>query len=312
MTAATSAAPPAARRATLDDLGLPTGKKARLRGLLHQHGLKNGTALVLPIDQGLEHGPIDFLVNPAAADPTYQFELASRGGYNAIACQIGFAEKYFPKYAGEIPLILKVNGKTSIPEDDAPHSPLNATAEDAVRLGADAVGFTLYVGSAAQSRNHEELAQVRRDCLRFGLPLIVWAYPRGAAVERKGGRDSLYAVDYAARVVMELGGDVVKLNVPQKSDQDALMPKPYRELEWDFREGTRRVVTSAEHTLVWFSGGSRISDVDLLEKTRLVMEAGANGLIFGRNLWQRPMADALAITERIKEILADYGTPDGR
>ena len=242
-----------------------------------------------------------------AADPNFQFRLAAEGGYSGIACQIGFAERYWPEWAGKVPLILKVSGKTNVPSDDEAHSPLNATIEDAVRLGAHAVGYTLYVGSPRQSRHHEDLNLVREECLRYGLPLIVWAYPRGSAVEAKGGRDSIYAVDYAARVAMEMGADVVKLNVPKKSEKDSLMPKKYRELEWDYAEGARRVTRSAGNTLVLFSGGSKVSDEDLFEKGRLAMDAGATGLIFGRNMWQRPLDEALDVTRRVKELFADYG-----
>ena len=304
---ATKDAPAAVSRPTLDDLELPAGKKARLHDMMYHHGAGNGTLLVLPIDHGLEHGPVDFLGAPYAADPEHQFELAVRGGYSAIACQIGFAERYFPRYAGRVPLVLKVSGKTNVPSDDEAHSPLNASVEDAVRLGAHAVGYTLYVGSPQQSRHHEDLAVVRAECRRFGLPLIVWAYPRGAAIERRGGRDSLYAVDYAARVAMELGADVVKLNLPKKSEKDADMPEKYRELEWDLAEGARRVTASAANTLVLFSGGSRVGHEDLLEKARIAMDAGATGLIFGRNMWQRPLEEALEVTGRVKELFGDYG-----
>ncbi len=294
-------------RPTLDELNLPAGKEARLREMLYGHGAGNGTMLVLPIDHGLEHGPVDFLPHPPAADPRHQFELALRGGYNALACQIGLAERYFPDYAGRVPLILKLNGKTGVPPDDEAHSPLNASVEDAVRLGAHAVGYTLYVGSPLQSRHHEDLARVREDCRRYGMPLVIWGYPRGRAVEASGGRDSLYAVDYAARAALELGADVVKLNLPRKSEKDRDMPEPYRALEWDAAEGARRVVASARDTLVLFSGGSREGTDDALAKARLAMEAGAAGLIFGRNMWQRPLDEALELTGRVKELFRDHG-----
>ena len=294
-------------RPALEDLSLAPGKEARLREMLYGHGVGNGTMLVLPVDHGLEHGPVDFLPHPPAADPRHQFELALRGGYNALACQVGLAERYFPDYAGRVPLILKLNGKTGIPPDDEAHSPLNASVEDAVRLGAHAVGYTLYVGSPLQSRHHEDLARVRRDCDRFGMPLVVWGYPRGRAVEASGGRDSLYAVDYAARAALELGADVVKLNLPRKSEKDRDMPEPYRELEWDAAGGARRVVASARDTLVLFSGGSREGAGDALEKARLAMDAGAAGLIFGRNMWQRSMEEALELTGRVRELFEGYG-----
>src|SRR5689334_21516895 len=136
----------------LRDLGLSTGKKARLHRILYQHGLGNGTALFLPYDQGLEHGPRDFFANPAAGDPRYIIKLALEGDFNGIAIQIGLAEKFYWDYAGEVPLVLKLNDKTDIPPDGEALSPLNGTVEEAVRLGADAVGYTMYVGSPAQER----------------------------------------------------------------------------------------------------------------------------------------------------------------
>lgn len=294
-------------RPTLEDMNLSTGRHARLHDMIYNHGVGNGTLLILPVDQGLEHGPIDFFPNPDSADPHYQFELAVRGGYNGLACQIGFAERYFPEYAGRVPLVLKVNGKTNIPSSDEAHSPLNASVEDAVRLGAHAVGYTLYVGSPLQSTHHEDLRQVRRECRRYGMPLVVWSYPRGRAIEEKGGRDSLYAVDYAARAAMELGADIVKLNLPSHGAKDDRMPEPYRELDWDYAGGARRVIRSAQNTPVLVSGGSKVSDEDLFEKARTAMEAGATGLIFGRNMWQRPMDEALEVTRRVKELLREFG-----
>ena len=195
----------------LRDLGLSTGKKARLHRILYQHGLHNGTALFLPYDQGLEHGPRDFFANPAAGDPRYIVKLAVEGGFNGIAIQIGLAEKFYWDFAGEVPLVLKLNGKTEIPPDDEALSPLHASVEDAVRLGADAVGYTMYVGTPAQERDFAQYRSVRRDAHRLGMPLIVWAYPRGSAIEAKGGKSSFYAVDYAARTASELGADVVVL-----------------------------------------------------------------------------------------------------
>jgi len=184
-----------ARRPALRSLGLSPGKLARLKRLLYTYGPGGGTLLVLPIDQGLEHGPVDFFANPDSLDPSYQYALARDGRFSAIALHIGLAEKYFHEYAGDVPLILKLNGKTSIPPDTQAFSALTGTVEDAVRLGADAVGYTVYVGSPAQDRDFRQLLDVRRDAERFGLPLVVWAYPRGEAVAKKGGRESLYAVD---------------------------------------------------------------------------------------------------------------------
>lgn len=292
-------------RPQLDELlHLSLGKRARLHRLLYEHGPGNGTALLLPIDQGLEHGPIDFFPNPDALDPGYQARLALEGGYSGIVFHIGLAEKYMPKFAGKVPLVLKLNGKTNIPPDDEAFSPQTATVEDAVRLGADAVGYTLYVGSPAQAEDFTQFMYIRAEAERYGMPVIVWSYPRGRAVEEKGGRDSVYAVDYAARVANELGADVVKLNVPKfESEKNQQAPKPYNTLDLDYAQAVRKVVESAGKTMVLFSGGSKIGDEDLLDKARICMEQGATGLIFGRNMWQRPFQEGLALTERIKEIM---------
>ena len=132
-------------------------------------------------------------------------------------------------YAGDVPLILKLNGRPHVPSNDRPLSAQDARVEDAVRLGADAVGYTLYVGSPRQDEDFIQLMEIRAACGRYGMPLVVWSYPRGEAIERKGGRDSIYAVDYAARLANELGADVVKLNVPAFRDpQNEESPESYR------------------------------------------------------------------------------------
>jgi len=294
-------------RPPLSQLGLSTGKKARLNRILFQHGLRNGTALFLPYDQGLEHGPRDFFANPEAGDPKYIAKLAQRGGFNGIAIQIGLAEKFYWDYAGEVPLILKLNGKTDIPSDAAALSPLNATVDEAVRLGADAVGYTLYVGTPAQEADFEQYRKVRADAQRLGMPLIVWAYPRGEAIEAKGGKDSFYAVDYAARTASELGADVVKVNFPQPEKRSGVKREYDREFE--SQEAIDAVVRSANRTLVLVSGGTRAGDEAMYDKARQSMEAGATGLIFGRNVWQRKYDESLRFIERLQEILAKYPTP---
>lgn len=283
---------------------LPPGKRARLHRLLYEFGPGNGTLMLLPIDQGIEHGPRDFFPNPASKDPEYQFKLAAEAGYSALACQIGMAEKYYPDYAGRVPLILKVNGKTDIPSSAKALSTCNATVEDAVRLGADAVGYTLYVGSPRQDEDLAQLRQVRQDCDRFGMPLVIWSYPRGEAIDAKGGRDSFYAIDYAARLAMEMGADVVKLNMPKiNPETDKNAPAPYNEMEVTQEEAIRQCVESAGRALVVLSGGSKVDDDIVLTNTRQVMDAGGSGVIFGRNVWQREWNEALEIVAKIKETL---------
>jgi class I fructose-bisphosphate aldolase len=288
---------------------LAPGKRARLRRLLFEFGPGNGTLMLLPIDQGIEHGPRDFFPNPASKDPEYQFRLAAEAGYSALACQIGMAEKYYADYAGQVPLILKVNGKTDIPPSDDALSTCNASVEDAVRLGADAVGYTLYVGSPRQGEDLAQLRQVRQDCDRFGMPLVIWAYPRGAALDKKGGQSTFYAIDYAARMAMEMGADVVKLNMPKiDPEKDKLTPAPYNELDVTQEDAIRACVASAGRSLVVLSGGSKIPDEKVLEQTRFIMQAGGSGVIYGRNVWQREWSEALEIIEQIKESLLANAT----
>lgn len=289
----------------LDELRhLSLGKRARLHRLMYEHGPGNGRMLILPIDQGLEHGPVDFFKNPPSADPEFQFKLAVEGGYSGIALHLGLAEKYAPKYAGKIPIVLKINGKTRIPSANAPVSPMTGSVEDAVRIGADAVGYTLYVGSSNQVTDFIQFRKVKKDAERYGMPIIMWAYPRGDAVDSKGGRDSLYAIDYAARVADELGADVVKLNVPENNPKThALQPPPYDTLELSYEDRVHKVVKTAGKCLVLFSGGGLVSDDEVIRRAKVCLEQGATGLIFGRNLWQREWTDALAMTKKLKEMM---------
>ena len=284
---------------------LSLGKRALFHRLLYEHGPRNGTLLLLPIDQGLEHGPIDFFSNEESLNTDFQFRLAVEGNFSGIALHIGLAEKYMHAYAGRVPIILKLNGKTAIPPDDEPLSPLTGTVEDAVRLGADAVGYTLYVGSPRQYEDISQLTEVRMEAERYGIPLIIWSYPRGAFIDEKGGRDSLYAVDYAARVAEEVGADVVKLNLPKDSNEKS--PAPYNKMgKLSLEEMAKKAFKSAGRAMVLVSGGSKLGDADLLEKVELSMRAGATGLIFGRNMWQRPFKEALTITQKVHGILEKY------
>jgi fructose-bisphosphate aldolase, class I len=291
-------------RPALSSLGLPAGKRARLHRILFKHGVGNGSAIFLPYDQGLEHGPRDFFTNPAAGDPGYIVKLAVEGGFNGVALQIGSAEKFFWEYAGEVPLILKLNGKTEIPPSDEPLSPLNATVEDAVRLGADAVGYTIYVGSPSERDDFVHWRKVREDAERYGLPTIVWAYPRGSAVNEAGGKDSFYAVDYAARVASELGADIVKVNFPDPSKREGV--KEDYDADFSTQDAVNHVVRSACRSLVLLSGGEKAGDEDMLDKARQSLEAGATGLIFGRNVWQRDHDESLRFVNELKELLAKY------
>jgi class I fructose-bisphosphate aldolase len=294
------------KRPTLDDMELGIGKKARLHRLLFDRGPGNGTMLLLPFDQGMEHGPRDFFDNPASANPDYVLDLATNG-FSGIVLGPGLARKHMRKYAGRVPLVLKLNGKTEIPPDDEAFSPQTATVEEAVELGADAIGYTLYVGSPSQDRDIAQFMRVREDAEKLGMPVIVWAYPRGSAVEARAGRESLWVIDYAARTACELGADVIKLNLPVVNpEKDKLAPKPYNTLKVTTEEAMAMVVRSAGRSMVLLSGGARTDDEDLFAKAKAALEAGVTGFIFGRNVWQRPRTQALAVVGKLADLLRQY------
>lgn len=293
-------------RPHLDELTVSAGKKVRLHRLLYGHGPANGTLMILPIDQGLEHGPRDFFEAPESQDPSFQFRIAVEGRFSAIACHIGLAEKYYPSYAGQIPLILKLNGKTEIPSDETPLSPVVASVEDAVRLGADAVGYTLYIGSARQDEDFQQFRRIREDAERYGMPIVVWSYPRGTFIEAKGGKDTVYAIDYAARVAQELGADVIKLNVPKINPENLLRAPQAYQREWTEQSALAQVIRSAGRSLVIFAGGERKTGDAALEQAEGCMRAGAAGLIFGRNVWQRPLSEALDFARNVHQMLERY------
>jgi len=294
---------------------LSTGERRHLYEFMYAHGPGNGRIMLLPIDQGLEHGPRDFFVNPPAADLEFQLALAAEANYSGVACHIGLAAKHMKKWAGKVPLVLKLNGKTAILPEETPFSPLDACVEEAVALGADAVGYTLYVGSPMEADDIAQFTQVRQEAKQFGIPIIMWAYPRGPFVDtRGGGRDSLAMVDYAARVANELGATICKINLPAPPKGGSYDPQgPFKAYNayngLPETEALRMAVQSAGRTGVLVSGGSKLTDQELLDKTRVCLEAGVDGIIFGRNMWQRKYEDALKMS---REIHALMRTSSGR
>ncbi len=288
-----------------------TGEIARLSQMVRP----SGTTMILPYDQFIEHDN-RYAKNAWAADPDYICQLAVDGGYNAVAIHYGLAKRYWHKHAAKVPLILKVNGKTSFPDQSEPLSVHTSWVEDAVRLGASGIGYTMYYGSPRQTEDLPQLANVRAECDQFGMPLIVWAYPRGKAVEAKGGKECSYAVESAVRMAVEMGATVIKANLPEKGEGDFLdneaVPKYYREVEagllalsskeqkW---ERAKRVVAAAQGVPVLFSGGSQIGDEDLYENAQACIDAGTFGFIFGRNMWEREKDAALVMTRKFQDML---------
>lgn len=289
-----------------------TGEMARLSQMVRE----SGTSMILPYDQFIEHDNRHMDPNPKAANPDYICELAVEGGYNAVAIHYGAAKRYWSKFAAKVPLLLKLNGKTSIPDQSEPLSVHTSYVEDAVRLGACSVGYTLYYGSPRQTEDIPQLAAVREECDRYGMPLIVWAYPRGKYVDAKGGKESSYLIESATRMAVEMGATVIKANLPEAPEGDFVnnssVPEYYRKLEQELQglsakeqkwERAKRVVKAAQGVPVLFSGGSQIGDEDLIENAQACIDAGCFGFIFGRNMWKREKSAALEMTRKFQDML---------
>jgi class I fructose-bisphosphate aldolase len=238
--------------------------------------LKNGRSVILAYDQGLEHGPSSDFDN-RNVDPAFIVEIASKGGYNGLALTKGVAEKY---YDGKVPLIVKVNGKSSIPKGE-PIARQNCSVEYAMSLGAKAIGYTIYLGSGFESEMMKEFGQIQEEAHERGLAAITWVYPRGAAVQ---GDTTKEIVAYAARVALELGADAAKVKYTGDSQSFA----------W--------AVRSAGKAKVFMSGGPKAStDEGFLGQVRGAIDAGAAGIAVGRNVWQHQ--DPIRMSEQLKKVV---------
>lgn len=276
----------------------------------------NGTSMILPYDQFVEHDNRHIYPNAKAGHPDYIMDMAVKGGFNAVAVHYGVAKRYWTKYKKQMPLILKVNGKTSIPSQASALSVHTSFVEDAAEMGAVGIGYTMYYGSPAQDIDLPQLARVRKECEKFGLPLIVWAYPRGEAIDKKGGASSNYSLESAARMAMEMGATIIKSNMPTALDPKDLdnegIPAPFRSTEKDLLalpeyeqklERTRRVVQATQGVPVLFSGGSEKHDDEVIENAEICVKAGCFGFIYGRNMWKREMDDAVQMSQKLHSIL---------
>ena len=242
-----------------------------------------GRAIFLAYDQGLEHGPTDF--NMDNVDPLYFIDIAIKGKYNGLILHHGIAEKYYPKKKQKIPLIIKLNGKTRLPNME-PLSRKVCSIKRAIKLGAEAVGYTLYIGSQFEAKQFHEFGKIVEEAHDEHLPVIAWVYPRGSAIKNDTTTEILA---YATRVALELGADFAKI----KYNNDL--------------EGFKWVVESAGRTKVLVAGGSKLTDKELLQKTYEVMQAGATGLAIGRNIWQHK--HPLKMTKALKSIIFNHQTP---
>jgi class I fructose-bisphosphate aldolase len=285
------------------------GTKANLARILMQGKLGGtGKLLILPVDQGVEHGPArSFAPNPPAYDPHYFFQLALDAGLSAYAAPLGFIESGAATFAGAIPTILKVNSANSLARaKEGPSQAVTASVQDALRLGCSAIGFTIYPGSDEAYTMMEEIAEMGREAKAHGLAVVIWSYPRGGNLS-KNGETAIDICAYAAHIAAQLGAHVIKVKPPTDFLELDAAKKVYEQQKIDISTPAKRiahVVQScfAGKRIVVFSGGEA-KDLDgVYNEVRAVRDGGANGSIIGRNTFQRSREDALKMLDHIVRI----------
>ncbi|MEO8956614.1 MAG: class I fructose-bisphosphate aldolase [Ktedonobacteraceae bacterium] len=275
------------------------GVRTNLARMLN-HGRLGGTGkmVILPVDQGFEHGPArSFAPNPAGYDPRYHFELAIEAGCNAFAAPLGLLEAGASDYCGDIPLILKCSNHDLLYEERDPLSAVTSWVDDALRLGCVAVGFTIYPGSTERTRMYEELRKLTSEARAAGLAVVVWSYPRGSSLSKEG-ETAIDVVAYAAQITAQLGADIIKIKLPSAKVEQAEAQKVYQQYEIPIAtlaERVRHVVQSAfaGRRIVIFSGGPVATDEQIFTEVRAIRDGGGFGSIIGRNSFQRKKPEAL-------------------
>jgi class I fructose-bisphosphate aldolase len=288
------------------------GVKTNLARLMN-HGSLAGTGkfVILPVDQGFEHGPArSFAPNVPSYDPDYHFQLAIDSGCNAYAAPLGALEASADKFAGQVPLILKLNNSDTLAKIEQPISAVTASVKDAVRLGCTAIGYTIYPGSGARNVMYEELRELVLEAKDHGLPTIVWAYPRGAL--SKDGETAIDVVAYAAQISCQLGAHVVKVKPPKDFIEQPEAKKVFEKYAIPTKtmaDRVRHVVQSAFNgkRIVIFSGGEAKGTDELLEDVRGIAAGGGFGSIMGRNAFQRPRAEALKLLGDVMDVFRKQG-----
>ena len=286
------------------------GTKTNLARILN-HGRLGGTGkvVILPVDQGFEHGPArSFAPNPPGYNPFYHFQLAIDAGCNAYAAPLGFLEAGAAEFAGDIPLILKANNHEMLHGDTDPISAVTASVEDALRLGCVGIGFTVYPGSVNANTMYQQLRQMALEAKRVGLVVVVWSYPRGGDLS-KAGETALDVDAYAAQIAAQLGAHIIKVKLPSDHLEQAEAKKVYEKYAIPRATLTERVshiVQSAfdGRRVVIFSGGAKASDEQVFDEARAIRDGGGFGSIMGRNAFQRPKEEALAFLGTIMGIYA--------
>ncbi len=285
------------------------GTKSNLaRILMHGRLGGSGKMIILPVDQGFEHGPDrSFAVNEAAYDPHYHFQLAIDAGLNAYAAPLGMIEAGADSFAGAIPTILKVNSSNSLFDGGtAPHQATTASVQDALRLGCSAIGFTIYPGSDAAFDMFEEIREMAEEAKSCGLAVVIWSYPRGGEIS-KIGETAIDICAYAAHMAALLGAHIIKVKPPTQALENLEAIKVYDKLKIpvdDLQKRISHVMKSSFNgrRIVVFSGGGAKSEAEVYDEIRQIYKGGANGSIIGRNTFQRPRKEALNMLDNIIKI----------
>jgi class I fructose-bisphosphate aldolase len=286
------------------------GTKTNIARLLRSGKLAGtGKLVILPVDQGFEHGPArSFAPNPPGYNPLYHFQLAIDAGCNAYAAPLGFLEAGASQFAGQIPLILKLNNHDVLHDDKDPMPSVTGSVKDALRLGCAAVGFTIYPGSAHCNAMYEQLRAIAEEAKDNGLAVVVWSYPRGSSISKEG-ETAMDVVAYAAQIAAQLGAHVIKVKLPSAHLEQAAAKKVYDSTQIPIKtlaERVKHVVQSAfdGRRIVIFSGGAKSEDKNVFEEARAIRDGGGFGSIIGRNSFQRPKADAVKFLQTIMGIYA--------
>ena len=285
------------------------GTRTNLARLL-THGRLAGTGrlVILPVDQGFEHGPArSFAVNPPGYDPAYHFRLALEAGCNAYAAPLGFIEAGVSEFAGEIPLILKINNHDVLNDEKDPLSAVTGSVKDALRLGCAAVGFTIYPGSANAQTMYQQCREMIAEAKANGLVAVVWSYPRGSSISKEG-ETAIDVVAYAAQIAAQLGAHVIKVKPPTQHIEQPEAKKAYEKSGVPIStlaERVRHVVQAAfdGRRVVIFSGGAtKENDEAIFDECRAIRDGGGFGSIIGRNSFQRQKSRALEFLSTVMKI----------